>query len=65
MTFWYDYDENELIGNNLGQFVTIEDDGTVHIDVGGIMDEGRALDKLKSISKAVTNAIVANAGGGQ
>ncbi|GGO03525.1 hypothetical protein [Haloarcula pellucida] len=63
MTFWFDRDENELVGNNLGEFVTVEENGTVRIDVGGIMDEGRALDKLTSIQKSVVNAIVANAGG--
>lgn len=61
MTFWFDSDDNELVGNNLGPFVEVEENGTVHIDVGGIMDEGRALAKLKSIQKSVVNAIVHNA----
>lgn len=62
MTFWYDSETNELIGNNLGPFVTVEDNGTVRIDVEGIMTEGVGLPKLRSIQSSVVNAIVANAG---
>lgn len=62
MTFWYDRDDNELIGNNLGPFVTVEENGTVRIDVDGIMTDGVGVSKLKSIGVAVMNAIAANAG---
>lgn len=62
MTFWFDSDENELIGNNLGPFVEVEENGAVHIDVGGIMEEGVGLPKLTSIQKSVVNAIVHNSG---
>lgn len=61
MTFWFDREENELIGNNLGEFTTVTDDGEVHIDVEGIMERGRGTDKLKEMVSQIVSAIVHNA----
>jgi len=65
MTFYYDSDENELVGNNafderLG-FAT-EDGDTLRMDVEFIMEEGRGLKKLREMRDAVDAAIEANAG---
>lgn len=65
MTFYYDEDENELRGNNAFHpehgFAYIEDDGsTVVFDVDYIMDEGRAMGKLKEMRSAIDAAIEAN-----
>lgn len=58
MTFWYDHDDEVLIGNNLGEFVEIDDNGEVRIDVAGIMDRGRGTDKLKEIVSQTVTAII-------
>lgn len=62
MTFFFDADDNELVGNNLGEFVTVDSDGTVHIDVAGILDRGRGFDKLQEMTRAIVDAIVYNGG---
>ena len=61
MTFYYDATDDALVGNNLGEFVEIDEDGTVTIDVTAIMDDGRGFDKLKEMSTAVTSAILRHA----
>lgn len=63
MTFYYDEDTNELVGNNafddrLG--FAIEDDDTLRLDVDFIMEEGRGLSKLREIRDAAQRAIDAN-----
>jgi len=63
VTFYYDEDENELVGNNafddrLG-FAT-EDGDTLRMDVEFIMEEGRGLSKLREMRDAVDAAIDAN-----
>lgn len=58
MTFWYDRDAEELIGNNLAEFTEINDDGEVHIDVAGIMEDGRAEKKLKEMQTQITSALI-------
>lgn len=65
MTFYYDEDENELVGNNafdedLG--FAVQDDGTLRMDVDQIMEEGRGLRKLREMQSAVESAIEANGG---
>ena len=65
MTFYYDSDENKLVGNNafdenLG-FAT-EDGDTLRMDVEFITEEGRGLKKLREMRDAVDAAIEANAG---
>lgn len=61
MTFWFDREENELIGNNLGEFTTVTENGEVHIDVGGIMERGRGTAKLKEMVSQIVSAIIHNA----
>jgi hypothetical protein len=61
MTFWFDSSENELVGNNLGQYVEVADNGTVTIDCGAIVKNGSGVDKLLSIAKSVTDAVAYNA----
>lgn len=63
MTFYYDEDENELVGNNVfyEDFEMAEKDGdTLRIDVDWIMEEGRGEYKLKEIRDAVERAIEVN-----
>lgn len=65
MTFYYDSDENELVGNNAfdEDIGFAERDGdTVRFDVDCIMGEGGGLRKLKEIRNAVESAIEANEG---
>lgn len=63
MTFYYDDEANELVGNNafderLG-FATADGD-TLRMDVDFIMEEGRGLSKLREMRDAVDAAIDAN-----
>ena len=58
MTFWYDRDEEVLIGNNLGEFTEVDENGEVRIDVAGIMDRGRGTDKLKEMVSQIVAAII-------
>jgi len=65
MTFYYDEDKNELVGNNafdedLG--FAAQDDDTLRMDVDQIMEEGRGLRKLREMQSAVESAIEANGG---
>jgi len=65
MTFYYDEDKNELVGNNafdedLG--FAAQDDDTLRMDVDQIMEEGRGLRKLRGMQSAVESAIEANGG---
>jgi hypothetical protein len=64
MTFYFDSEENELVGNNafderLG--FASEDDDSLVMDVDFIMEEGRGLRKLREMRRAVDAAIEANA----
>jgi len=63
MTFYYDKDENELVGNNAfdDEHGFAEQDGSnLRIDVDYIMEEGRGLGKLMEMESAIEKAIEAN-----
>lgn len=65
MTFYYDADADELVGNNAGAFAEFRDGpnpGTdsLHIDVTEIMEDGRGRAKLREIRDAAQQAIHAH-----
>ena len=63
MTFYYDEDENELVGNNAfddGLGFAEQDGSNLRIDVDYIMEEGRGLGKLREMLSAIEGAIEAN-----
>lgn len=59
MTFYFDRSANELVGNFIGRFTTVDGD-EVTIDVDGIMEDGRGLGKLREMQGAIEDAIDAN-----
>jgi len=63
MTFYYDEDENELVGNNMFyedyDLAERRTDSLV-INVEWMMDEGRGLSKLREMRDAIDAAIEAN-----
>lgn len=61
MTFWYDEDENVLEGNRLGAFTGVDGEQVI-IDVGAMMADGRGVDKLQEMQRAIETAIEANGG---
>lgn len=61
MTFYFIEDENVLEGNRLGEFTDVDGE-MVQIDVDGIMEEGRGLDKLLEMRRQIDKAIEANGG---
>ncbi|MDY6778992.1 MAG: hypothetical protein SV760_00265 [Halobacteria archaeon] len=63
MTFWFDDDENELVGNMAFDDeygYASEEDGELQIDVETIMEEGRGVGKLREMKRAIDAAIEAN-----
>lgn len=58
MTFYYDTDENDLVGNRAVEYAEFDGDSLV-IDVDHIMDEGRGVRKLREMRDAVDSAIEA------
>jgi len=63
MTFYYDSDADELVGNNAFDDTNgfAEQDGSnLVLDVTFIMEEGRAIKKLKEIRNATQYAIDAH-----
>lgn len=63
MTFYYDEDEDELVGNNMfydGYDLATRDGDTLKINVEWIMEEGRGESKLKEIRDAAQNALDAH-----
>jgi hypothetical protein len=63
MTFYYDHEEDELVGNNMfaedvpyGPLAE-QDGDTLRIDVEEIMEEGRGLRKLNEMKSAIQGAI--------
>jgi len=63
MTFYYDEDENELVGNNMfyeDYDLAERRDDTLAINVEWMMDEGRGLSKLREMRDAIDAAIEAN-----
>ena len=61
MTFWYDEEENVLEGNRVGAFTEVDGE-QVTIDVDGVMEEGRGVDKLREMKRQIETAIEANDG---
>lgn len=60
MTFYYDSDADELVGNNMfyEDYDLAEVDGdTLRINVEWIMEEGRGEAKLKEIRDAAQSAL--------
>lgn len=63
MTFWYDEDTNELVGNMAFDDeygYASEEGGELHIDVDTIMEEGRGTGKLKEMIRSIEEAIESN-----
>lgn len=58
MTFYYDADENDLVGNRAAEYAEFDGDSLV-IDVDTIMEDGRGLRKLREMRDAVDGAIEA------
>lgn len=60
MTFYYDADEEELVGNNMFyddyDMAEVDDDSLV-INVDWIMEEGRGIRKLEEMRDAIDSAI--------
>lgn len=69
MTFWYDSEDDELVGNRLMEVTEIRqldiDDmpPEVRIDVSAMMETGRGVSKLREMQNAITDAIEAHEGG--
>lgn len=64
MTFYYDSDADELVGNNMfyeDYDLASREGDTLKINVTWIMSEGRGKSKLKEIRDAAQNAIDAHA----
>lgn len=63
MTFYYDAEADELVGNNVFDedigFGEVDGD-TLYLDVTKVMEEGRGLRKLTEIRDAVESAIEAH-----
>jgi hypothetical protein len=67
VTFYYDSDEDELVGNNMfyEDYDLAERDGdTLRINVEWIMDEGRGEAKLREIRDSVQAALDAHSDDG-
>lgn len=60
MTFYYLEDENVLEGNHGEHYAEIDEHGNLRIDVGHIMEEGRAERKLCEMMNQIKAAIEAN-----
>lgn len=60
MTFFYERDTDELIGNVADEYAHIDDEGSLHIDVSWIYEEGRGTEKLEEIKWAAEDAIEAH-----
>jgi len=63
MTFYYDSDADELVGNNMfyeDYDLAERDDDTLRINVEWIMEEGRGEAKLREIRDSVEAALDAH-----
>ena len=60
MTFYYDEEADELVGNNVFHddvgFGTVDGD-TLRLDVTAVMEDGRGLRKLHEMRDAIEGAI--------
>lgn len=71
MTFYFDAEKNDLVGNNMfaddyGYGPLASRDGyELVIDVDEIMENGRALAKLREMRSAIDSAIEANSDSGE
>jgi len=63
MTFYYDTDDDELVGNALFDErygpIAEQDGDTLRISVEQIMEEGRGIKKLEEMEGAIQDAIAA------
>lgn len=59
MTFWFDDQENVLVGNRVGKYTEVNDE-EIRIDVDAIMNNGRGISKLNEMKREIQKAIDAN-----